>query len=131
MNIIGKPRGVWPTFVSFPGAHVFHEDGRGLMYRHASATWDEPNPEEKERAMGFQIGTTSHTKVTRLEHNVLLGNARNMLSLMHLEATRLRVTALHTKGSVLLLYGLSYILGPIFMAPSSLCISTTSLSSGL
>jgi len=54
-----------------------------------------------------------------------------MLSPMHPEATtRLRVTTFHTRGSVLLLYGLSYILGPIFMAPSSFYIPTTSLSSG-
>jgi hypothetical protein len=26
-NIIGKPKGVWPTFVSFPGAHAFQGDG--------------------------------------------------------------------------------------------------------
>jgi hypothetical protein len=54
-----------------------------------------------------------------------------MLSPMHPEATtRLRAITLHTKGNVLLLYGSSYILGPIFMAPSSLSIPTTSLSSG-
>jgi hypothetical protein len=41
-----------------------------------------------------------------------------------------KATTFHTKGSVLLLYGSSYILGPIFMALSSLCVSTTSLSSG-
>jgi len=44
--------------------------------------------------------------------------------------TRLKATLLHTRGNVLLLYRLSYILGPIFMAPISLCIRTTSLSSG-
>jgi len=61
----------------------------------------------------------------------LMRKARNMLSLMHLEATtRLRTTTLHTRGSALLLYGLSYISGPIFIAPILLCISTTNLSSG-
>jgi hypothetical protein len=61
----------------------------------------------------------------------LMRKANNMLLLMHPEAiTRLRATTLHTKGNVLLLYGPSYILGLIFMAPSSLCILTTSLSSG-
>jgi hypothetical protein len=60
----------------------------------------------------------------------LMKKARNMLSPMHLEATRLKATTLHTRGSVLLLYGSSYISGPIFMAPISLCISTTSLWSG-
>jgi len=37
-NTIGKPKGVWPTFVSFPGAHAFQGDGPGLVYHHASAT---------------------------------------------------------------------------------------------
>jgi hypothetical protein len=55
----------------------------------------------------------------------------NMLSSMHHEATRLRATTLHTNGSVLLLYGSSYISGLIFMAPSSLYITTTSLSDAL
>jgi hypothetical protein len=43
------------------------------VYRQASTTWDEPSPEEKKRAMGFQTSTTSHIKVTRLECNALLG----------------------------------------------------------
>jgi hypothetical protein len=57
--------------------------------------------------------------------------AKNMLSPMHPEAkTRLRATTLHTKGDVLLLYELLYISSLIFMAPNSLSIPTTSLSSG-
>jgi hypothetical protein len=54
-----------------------------------------------------------------------------MLLLMHLKTiTRLKTNTLHMKGSVLLLYGSLYISGPIFMAPNSLCIPTTSLSNG-
>jgi len=61
----------------------------------------------------------------------LMKKVKNMLSPMHLEATtRLRTITLHTKGKVLLLYGSSYISGPIFMAPNWLCVSTTNLSSG-
>jgi hypothetical protein len=30
MNTIGKPRGAWPTFVSFPRTHAFQGDGLGL-----------------------------------------------------------------------------------------------------
>jgi hypothetical protein len=58
-----------------------------MVYRHASATWDEPSPEERERAMGFQIGTTSHTKVTRLEHNALLGRGMDLNSFTWLLVT--------------------------------------------
>ncbi len=54
------------------------------MYRHASATWDEPSLEERERAMGFQVGTTSHTKVTRLERNALVGRGMDLNSLTQL-----------------------------------------------
>jgi hypothetical protein len=86
-NIIGKPRGVWPTFVSFLGAHAFHIDGLGLMYHHASATWDEPRPEERESVVGFQIGATSHTKVTRLERNALLGRSMDLNSFTWLLVT--------------------------------------------
>ncbi len=87
MNIIGKPRGVWPTFVSFPRAHVFQGNGPSLVYHHASTTWDEPSLEERERATGFQTGTTNHTKVTRLERNTLLGRGMDLNSLTWLLVT--------------------------------------------
>jgi hypothetical protein len=57
------------------------------VYRHASTTWDEPSPEEREKVMGFQTGTTSHTKVTRLEHNALLGRGMDLNSLTWLLVT--------------------------------------------
>jgi len=57
------------------------------VYCHASATWDEPCPEERERAMGFQTDTTSHTKVTRLERNALLGRGMDLNSLTWLLVT--------------------------------------------
>jgi hypothetical protein len=57
------------------------------MYCHASATWDEPSPKERERAMGFQTSNTSHIKVTRLEHNALLGKGMDLNSLTWLLVT--------------------------------------------
>ncbi len=57
------------------------------MYHHASTTWDEPSREEKEGAMGIQIGITSHTKLTRLEHNTLLGRNMDLKSLTWLLVT--------------------------------------------
>jgi len=87
MNTIGKPRGAWPTFVSFPRAHIFQGDGPGLVYPHASATWDEPSLEEREKVVGFQTSTTSHIKVIRLEHNALLGRSMDLNSLTWLFVT--------------------------------------------
>jgi len=57
------------------------------VYHHASTTWDEPSPEEIERAMGFQASTTSHTKVTRLERNTLLGRGMDLNSFTWLLVT--------------------------------------------
>jgi hypothetical protein len=57
------------------------------MYLHASATWDELNPKEREWVMGFQTRTTNHTKVTRLEHNVLPGKGMDLNSLTWLLVT--------------------------------------------
>jgi hypothetical protein len=81
------PTTTWPTFVSFPGAHAFQGDGPDLVYCHALATWDEPSLEERERVMGFQTGTTSHTKVIGLKHNVLLGRGMDLNSLIWLLVT--------------------------------------------
>jgi hypothetical protein len=49
-----------------------------MVYRHASITWDEPSLEERERVMGIQTSTINHTKVTRLEHNALLGRSMDL-----------------------------------------------------
>jgi hypothetical protein len=57
------------------------------VYRHVSATWDEPSLEEIKRAMGFQTSTTNHTKVTRLERNALLGKSMDLNSLTWLLVT--------------------------------------------
>jgi hypothetical protein len=70
-----------------PGAHAFQGDGPGLVYHHALATWDEPSLEEREKVMGFQTGTTTHTKVTRLECNVLLGRDMDLNSFTWLLVT--------------------------------------------
>ncbi len=86
-NTIGKPKGVWPTFVSFPRAYAFQGDGRSLVYRHVLATWDELSPKEIKRPMGFQTSTTSHRKVIKLERNTLLGRSMDLNSLTWLLVT--------------------------------------------
>jgi hypothetical protein len=55
MNTIGKSKGVWPTFVSFLGAHSFQGDEPGLVYCHALATWDELSPEKKRRLWASKL----------------------------------------------------------------------------
>jgi hypothetical protein len=76
-----------------------------------------------------------HTDYSAFGIGAIIGQldeeGKEYVSPMHPEVTiRMKTTTLHTRGSVLLLYGSSYISGPIFMAPSSLYISTTILTSG-
>jgi hypothetical protein len=75
-----------PT-LSLSQEHTFQGDGPSLVYHHASVTWDEPSPEERKRAMGFQTSTISHTKVTKLERNVLLGRGMDLNSFTWLLVT--------------------------------------------
>ncbi len=58
-----------------------------MVYHHVSTTWDEPNLEKRERAMGFQTSTTTHTKVIRLKRNALLGKRMDLNSLTWLLVT--------------------------------------------
>ncbi len=113
-----------------------------LLKKDVAWTWNEEAQEAfdtfKQKLLEFLISARSSfytligvLLVLALFLANLMKKVRNMLSPMHPETiTRLKATILHTKGSVLLLYGRSYILGPIFMAPISLCMPTTSLSSG-
>ncbi len=111
-----------------------------LLNKDVAWTWDEEVQEAfntlKEKLSKFPILRRPnfnkvfipHTDWSALGISAIIGQldeARNMLSPMHPKAT-----TLHRRGSVLWLYGLSYISSPIFMALSSLCIPTTSLSSG-
>ncbi len=57
------------------------------MYCHASATRNEPSPEERERAMGFQTRITNHTKVIRMDCNLLLGKGMDLNSFTWLLVT--------------------------------------------
>jgi len=74
-----------------------------------------------------------HTDWSALSIGVILSqlDEEGIEYVMHPKATtRLKATILHKRGNVLLLYGSSYISGPNFMAPSSLYMPTTNLSSG-
>jgi hypothetical protein len=82
-----KTKRCYAHLLFFLGAHAFQGDGPNMVYCHALATWDEPSPKERKNDMGFQTGTISHTKVTRLERNALLGKGVDLNSLTWLLVT--------------------------------------------
>jgi hypothetical protein len=74
------------------------------VYRHALATWDEPILEERKRTMGFQTTTINHTKVTRLEHNALMGRGMDLNSFTSLLVTYVLFQMYTTPALVQLAY---------------------------
>jgi len=57
------------------------------MYCHVLVTWDELSLEKRKKAMGFQTNITIHAKVTKLEHNALLGRGMDLNSFTWLLVT--------------------------------------------
>jgi hypothetical protein len=76
-----------PPFTPSQKHTPFKEMELGLVYHHASATWDEPSPKEKKRVMEFQTSTTNHTKVIRFERKALLRRGMDLNSLSWLLVT--------------------------------------------
>ncbi len=124
-------------------AHLLY----ALLQKDVAWTWSEEAKETfntlKEKLLEFPILRRLdfskvfilHIDWNALGISVILGQldeeGKELLSLMHPEATtRLRTTTFHTRGSVLLMYGPSYISRLIFMVLSSFCIPTTNLLSG-
>jgi hypothetical protein len=59
VNRKGEPRRALPTLVSFARSYAFKDNGLGLVWDSTTQEMVEPNADERERAMGFPMGTTN------------------------------------------------------------------------
>jgi hypothetical protein len=59
INRKGEPRRAFPTLVSFSRLYAFKDNGPGLVWDSITQEMVESNADERERAMGFPIGTTN------------------------------------------------------------------------
>ena len=59
VNQVGMPRLALPTLVSYLGSHAFRDHGPGLVWDTTTHRLEEPQTDERERAMGFPTGTTT------------------------------------------------------------------------
>ena len=82
VNKANEPRRAWPTFVSFPKSYAFRGDGPGTVLDTSGGeyTTQEPNADERERAMGFLTGTTSlaDQSISESQRRMLLGQAMDL-----------------------------------------------------
>ena len=59
VNYKGEPRRILPMLVSFACSYVFKDSGLRLLWDSLTQEMVEPNADERERAIGFLIGTTN------------------------------------------------------------------------
>lgn len=90
-NIRGQDRVVLPTLMAFPQSRAFRlNDGQpspGCIWDVHTNAWTEPNPDERERALGYSAGTTNVPGVTHAERHTITGNCmdqRALSGLLHL-----------------------------------------------
>jgi len=83
-NEPGRPRVVFPTMMSFRLSRAFRKERPGSIYDSNTGLYDEPNPEERELAMGFEASSTACPEVSDLQRNSLLGQAMDVNALVSL-----------------------------------------------
>ena len=75
----GHPLEALPTLVSFVKSRAYVvKDGvvpRGVIWDVAANRWDEPNPDERERIMGYTTGCTAVAGVTHKQRHEIIGRA--------------------------------------------------------
>ena len=74
-NEVGRPINALPTLVSYPGSYAFCNGGPGMVVNTNTNQLEEPNANERERAMGFRTLTTGAPNITEAQRRRLLGQA--------------------------------------------------------
>jgi len=86
INSVGDVRRALPTLVAYPNSRAFRVGSPGAVYD-VKLGWTEPNPNERERALGFQTGATQALGVTEDSRHRLTGNAIDLRVLVGLIRT--------------------------------------------
>ena len=74
-NKAGQPMAALPTFVSVPNSRAYRLGKAGAIFDSKEGHWDEPNPDERERCMGYATGTTAAPRLTRMDRHRITGRA--------------------------------------------------------
>jgi hypothetical protein len=72
-NLTSLPMAALPTFVSFPASHAFRDEGLGVLIDKSGSPCGEPNPDERERAMGYDTGATAAPGLSPRERHTITG----------------------------------------------------------
>ena len=96
-NQPGQPRSALPTLVAYPASRafrVYRDDAGaitsvspGCVYDTNLGHWTEPNPDERERALGYSTGATAAPGVTLRQRHVITGNCMDQAAISGLLQT--------------------------------------------
>ena len=85
-NKAGRPREALPTLMAAVGSYSFREQGPGCVYDSAQGCWTEPNPGERELALGYAHGATAAPGVSELTRHQVTGRCMDANTAMALVA---------------------------------------------
>ena len=88
-NTKGGVRSALPTLVAYPMSRAFLADKPGAVYDTTTTAmgvvgFTEPNPEERELALGYARGATAAPAVTTAQRHIVTGNCMDQHCLSHL-----------------------------------------------
>jgi len=83
-NQVGEPMAALPTLVAYPASRAFRGEGKGLLFVEETKHWVEPNPDERERILGYETGTTRVGAVTEAQRHAITGRAMDRYALVSL-----------------------------------------------
>jgi hypothetical protein len=72
-NVEGETLRALPTFVAVQGSRAFREGKPGQVWDGKLGLWVEPNPRERERAMGYSGDATEHPQLTEKDRHEITG----------------------------------------------------------
>lgn len=98
-NKVGQPMQALPTLMATVGSYAFRDQGPGLIWDQRQGKWTEPNPDERERAMGFTAGTTAAPGVSALVRHQVLGRCMDCNTVVALVAVS-QAVAVWSAGGV-------------------------------
>ena len=85
-NKAGQPREALPTLMATVGSFSFRGEGAGCIYDWASSSWSEPNPGERELALGYSYGATAAPGTPDLVRHQVTGRCMDANTVMVLLA---------------------------------------------
>jgi len=94
-NAVGEPPCVLPTLVAFPSSRAFRAGQPGMVWDAQLGRLCEPNPDERERMMGYPAGCTRAEGVSLLQRHAITGRAMDRHAMVHLMAVYLCLGGYH------------------------------------